>query len=105
VRAQSTEEGTGLVCNTPEEVTQVMTAYDKSRDWNAATVAVNVEKAVCAVVHITYFKGDKVGEITTKDGHFNLVEIVVVGAVTAGGVRPVKPEKQVTIFRPKGQDT
>lgn len=65
----------------------------------------NVEKVACAVVHIAYVKGKKVGELDTKDGHFNLVEILVVGSYTTGGVRPVPPEKQVTLLRPKGQDT
>jgi hypothetical protein len=29
---QSPEEGTGLVCDTAQQVESVMTAYDKSRD-------------------------------------------------------------------------
>lgn len=91
-RAQSPEEGTGLVCDSAAQVEQVMTTYEKSRNWNAAMVAVNAEKVVCAVSHIAYVKGNKVGEIDTKDGHFNIVEILVVVAFMATGLRPVLPE-------------
>lgn len=95
------EEGNGLVCDTKEQVVQVMTTYDKSRDWQASLVAVNVEKVACAVVHIAYLKGNKVGELDTQDGHFNIVEILVVAAIHGNTLTPLgTPEKQVTIFRP-----
>jgi hypothetical protein len=70
---------------------------------NASLIGVNAEKVVCAVAHVADVKGSKVGELDTKDGHFNIVEILVVGAYTPM-LRPVPPEKQVTLFRPKGQD-
>jgi hypothetical protein len=98
------EQGNGLVCDTAEQIEQVMLAYDKSRDWQASLVAVNAEKVVCAVLNILYFKGDKIKELDTQDGHFNIVEITVVAAVRANGIQPITPEKQVTIFRPKQQE-
>ena len=103
--AENPEEGTGLVCDKPEQIVSVMESYEQSRNWNAAMAGVNPTKVVCAVSHILYLKGAKVRELDTKDGHFNIVEILVVAAVYPTGVRPVPPEKQVTLFRPKGQDT
>jgi hypothetical protein len=67
VHAQSPEEGTGLVCDSVAQVEQVMATYEKSRDWNVSMVAVNAENVVCAVSHIAYVKGNKVGEIDTQD--------------------------------------
>ena len=103
--AENPEEGTGLVCDKPEEIVSVMELYDQSRDWNAAIAGVNATKVVCAVSHILYLRGAKLRELDTKDGLFNIVEILVIGAIMAGTVRPIAAEKQVTLFRPKGQDT
>jgi len=67
-------------------------------------LGINTPTIVCAVATVAYVKGDRVKQITTKDGTFNLVKITVVGVPTVGDVRPVVPQKQVTIFRPKGQE-
>jgi hypothetical protein len=105
VRAQEIKHDTGLVCDTAEQVEAVMAAYDKSDNWQASLVAVNAEKVVCAVVSVAFIQGDKIKELHTKLGTLDEVEITVVGAITSGGIRPIKPEKQVTLFKPKGQDT
>jgi hypothetical protein len=34
MRAREPEQGTGRICDTTEQVEQVMTAYDNSRHWN-----------------------------------------------------------------------
>src|SRR4051812_13923122 len=91
------------MCDNADQIEQVMLAYDKSRDWNTSLVAVNAEKVICAAANILYLKGDKIKELNTQDGHFNVVEILVVAAVRASGIQP-NPEKQVTIFRPKQQE-
>jgi hypothetical protein len=103
---QSPEEGTGLVCDTSQQVEQVMTAYDKSREWNASPVGVNAEKVVCAPSP-TSLRSKATGwaNSTPRTATSTLWKILVVGAFMANGLRPVPPEKQVTLFRPKGQDT
>lgn len=105
VRAQEIKHDTGLVCDTAEQVEAVMAAYDKSDNWQASLVAVNAEKVICAVVSVAFIQGDKIKELHTKIGTLDEVEITVIGAITTGGFRPIRPEKQVTLFKPKGQET
>jgi hypothetical protein len=68
-------------------------------------IGVNTPKVVCAVPTVLYLKGAKLKEITAKDSHFNLVEIVVVGVPTAVGVRPGHARKAGHHLPAKGQDT
>ncbi len=99
------QQDTGLVCDTVEQVDSVMAVYDKLGDWHAALVGINATNIVCAVAAVAFYKGKTVKQITTKQGTFDEVEILVVGVPTTGGLRPVPPEKQITLFTVKGENT
>jgi hypothetical protein len=105
LHAQDIQQDTGLVCDTVEEVDSVMAVYDKSGDWHAALVGINATNVVCAVATVAFYKGKTVKQITTKQGTFDEVEILVVGVPTTGGLRTIPPEKQITLFVAPGDNT
>jgi hypothetical protein len=51
--SQKPDEGTGLVCDTPDQIVSVMESYDQSRDWNAAMARVeaNIAEKMQTVLH------------------------------------------------------
>ena len=104
--AQGVEVGTGLICDTAEQVKQFVVAFNGGVGNEAALQAVNAEAKTnaCGVASIAYLKGEKVGAIRTKDGNANIHQIVVVGInVGAGWVRGA-PMVQYTLFLTKEEE-
>jgi uncharacterized membrane protein YraQ (UPF0718 family) len=86
--------GARLVCNTQHEAFRFVKLY--SGDAETALRIVNAEESdstACDIVPVLYFIGPRLGSARTQTGSttFNIVKILVIGVVTADGVRTVLP--------------
>ena len=99
--AQELYRGTKLVCDTVEQIDAFVKAQEDGKD---ALRVVNAEKAVCGFGQIAYLKGDKIKEVPIKEGTLEVYEILMVGLGYDGTFRPVKPQRQFTVFLAPGTD-
>jgi len=102
--AQDIEIGTGLLCDTAQQVER----YVVLTDQNPATAltAVNVEakkENACAPGSVAYRRGRTVKTLTTKHGTYDIVEITVIAGVSQAGMMAITPTVQYTLFPAKGE--
>ena len=89
-----TEIGTGLVCDTQEQVEQFVSLYDG--DASATAKRVNDaegDPTACAVTAMAFVRGRPLAKARHKDTTFQIVPILVLGVVTNSGVESVTPSE------------
>ena len=98
-QAMEYEVGTSLICDTRSQAERFVTLF--SGDTQAAIDAVNAEEqdpSACALVDVAYLRGAKIGTARNGDSAFEIVQIMVVGIDTAGGIRAVRPSAYFSLF-------
>jgi hypothetical protein len=100
-RAEDIHRGTGLICDTVEQIDEFIKADDAGED---AMQTVNATAMVCGRGQVAYVKGQKLKEVATKHGVLEVVEITVVGIAFNGRFGPIAPFKQVAVFLAKGEN-
>lgn len=98
------EAGTGLICDTADELREVIRLANESRNFEASVEKVNNGTNACAVAAVAFFRGDTVATVQTPDGKRDIVEIVVIGVILPQGFHPTTPLKQYTLFKAVGED-
>src|SRR5271163_2716915 len=91
--------GTSIVCDTQTQVERFVALL--SGDTQAAIDAVNAEEkdpSACALVDVAYLRGAKIGMARNGDSAFEIVQILVVGIDTAGGIQAVRPSAYFSLF-------
>jgi len=91
-QAADVQVGTGLVCDTAQQVEQFIALYDG--DAEAAVEAVNAEErnpTACALAAIVYVPGPPLATARKRVTMFQIVRVLVIGVVTPNGVRAVEP--------------
>jgi hypothetical protein len=97
--------GTGLVCDTQQQVKRFVSVYDD--DVETAVSTVNAEEHTpnaCVVVSMAYVPGDPVATATHNGKAFHIVPIVVIGVVTAEGVQEIAPAQFFSAAEVEGQE-
>jgi hypothetical protein len=90
--AQEVEVGTGLICDTREQVEQFIALYDGDSQGTANKVnAAEHNPTACVISGMAYVRGRKLAQARSKDATFQIVPILVLGIVTEQGVESVKP--------------
>ena len=103
--AQEVVVGTGVVCDTAEQIKAVVTESFQTRALEPALQVVNGDTMACGLATVAYIRGATVGTIQTPDGLADIVAIMVVGGRAADGqFHAVRPVPQFTIFAAKGRD-
>jgi hypothetical protein len=102
LRADEIRQGSGIICDTIEQIDEFIKADDEGKD---PMLAVNAKIPVCGRGRVAYVKGRKLKEVLSKHGVFEVVEIIVVGVVFNGRLDPVAPFKQITVFLAPGTPT
>lgn len=103
VQAQETETGTGLLCDTAEQVEQTIKLYDSIGSHAIERVNIEANNPVaCAVSSVAFVRNKTVKTVGNRQGTFDIVEIVILGALTPVGIQPVNPTVQYTTFKAKG---
>lgn len=92
LRAQGAEveQGTGLICDTKEQVERFVATW--AGDTPAALAAVNAEagsETACAVAAIFYQRQEEVAQLRLRKATYAIVRITVVAAMTPIGPQPL----------------
>jgi hypothetical protein len=98
-QAMHYEVGANIICDTQTQVERFVALL--SGDTQAAIDAVNAEEqdpSACALVDVAYLRGAKIGTARNGDSAFEIVQILVVGIDTAGGIRAVRPSAYFSLF-------
>jgi len=99
-RSGAIETGTGVVCNTRQQVERFIAL--NNADPLAAIGAVNAEQndpTACVVASLAFLRGHDGVTVRKKDAAFQIVRILVVRMVTQDGIRPVVPALYFSLFR------
>jgi hypothetical protein len=92
---QQVETGTGIVCDTPEQVAR----YIKSKEGDGTLAAINAEsKNACAILGVAFFVGEKGEQITNSHGTWQITKILIVGVNAQDGIHPIDPVVQWSAF-------
>jgi hypothetical protein len=85
-KAQNT--GSGVVCDTPDQVRRFVLAGNAT----AGLAMINAEQGQsCAVVNVSFYAGRMDGTIVTKDGVWEITHVLIVGIITHGGIKTIPP--------------
>jgi hypothetical protein len=108
-QAQEPTLGTGLICDTRDQLESVVALANETEDYKASIERVNAlagsTAPACAVAQVAYLRLHAVGQTRTSDGLQDLVQIAVVGIVVANEFRRVaQPVLQFTLFKAEGSD-
>ena len=98
-KAQATEIGTGLICDTSHQVERYIALLEVGTEQ--ALAAVNEEaqsKHACAVVTIAYTISGGITTVRYQEQAYQVVEIVVVGTLVHGQWKKTEPFTQYTLF-------
>ena len=99
-RADEVETSTGVICNTQKQIERFVALNDD--DPQTAVSAVNAEEhdeTACAVASLAFIRGRKAATTRTRSATFEIIPILVVGVVTAHGVRSVTPAVYFSLFK------
>ena len=104
-RGEEIRNGTGLICDTAEQIAAYLQADGDGKNAAAALSLVNGDAApVCGIASIAYVPGSRLKQVLTKQGVLDVVEIIVVGANVNGTFQPISPQRQITVFAARGVD-
>jgi hypothetical protein len=99
-RADEVEVGSALICDTRQQVEHLV-AFMRG-DVQSAVNAVNAaehNQTACGMSSLAFLRGSNLATVRTKEETFQIVEILVVGVVTEGGVRAVVPSVYISLFK------
>ena len=90
--SREAEIGTGLLCDTQEQVERFVSLYD----GDVADTVKKVNDAegnptACGVATMAYLRGRALGTARHKTTAFHIIPILVLGVVTESGVESVTP--------------
>jgi hypothetical protein len=105
IETDDVQIGTGLVCDTQQQVKRFVSIYDG--DIETAVSTVNTEEhdpTACVIAAMAYVPGDPVDTAIHNDKMFHIVPVVVLGVVTAQGLQAITPAQFFSVVEVKGQD-
>jgi hypothetical protein len=98
-RAQEVEVGTGLICDTREQVERFIALYDGDQQSTVNSVnAAEHNPTACGVTAMAYVRGRQLATARNKNTAFQIVPILVLGVVTEQGVESVTPAPFFSVF-------
>jgi len=102
--AQEPEAGFGLVCDKPDQLREIVTLANESRNFEASVEKVNNGTNACGMAQVVFLEHEAHGTLDTPEGKRDIVRITVIGVVMPHGVIPVTPLEQYTLFAKPGVD-
>jgi hypothetical protein len=98
--ADEVETGRGALCDTQKQAERLASLV--AEDSEVALETVNSEEhyaTACEYLNVAFVRGSRVGVVRTNGVTLEIVEVLVVGVVTARGVRPARPEVFFSLFK------
>jgi len=98
--AQNVRTGTGVWCNTMEQMEDVIRVEQTTGNLPLALAQVNRKDVVCAISAVAYIKDRSLEKIKVKQGVLEIAEVTVIAVENKdGGIfQNIPPRKQVTAF-------
>jgi hypothetical protein len=97
VRAQNIENGVGVVCDSPQQVDQVITLRT---DFKSAVEEINAQNnsRVCEILNVAFLVGGIIAEASNDKGTWQIRKILIVGLYLGRVMSPVQPYQKYTAF-------
>jgi hypothetical protein len=96
-RAQNIENGVGVVCDSPQQVEQVIILRS---DFKSAVEEINAQNKsrVCEIINIAFLVGGIVAEASNDKGTWQIRKILIVGLYLGRIMNSVQPYQKYTAF-------
>jgi hypothetical protein len=96
-RAQNIENGVGVICDSPQQVEQIIALRT---DFKSAVEEINVQNKsrVCEILNIAFLVGGIVAEASNDKGTWQIRKILVVGLYLGRVMNSVQPYQKYTAF-------
>jgi hypothetical protein len=97
--AREIEIGSAVICDTQQQAERLGSLMHG--DARNALSVVNAEEneTACGVASLAYLRGSNLATVRTKDGTFQIAEIMVVGVITETGIQAVRPNFYFSVFK------
>jgi hypothetical protein len=100
VLAHEVEMGRGAVCDTQKQAERLASLIID--DAEVALRTVNAEEhdaTACEYLTVAFVRGPRVGLVTTNGLTMEVVEVLVLGVLTATGLQPAEPGVHFSLFK------
>jgi hypothetical protein len=94
------EMGTGAVCDTQSQAERLASLM--AEDAEVALQTVNAEEqdaTACEYLTVAFVRGPRVGLVRTNGLTMEVVEVFVLGVLTASGLQPAEPGIHFSLFK------
>ena len=94
---QSIENGVGVICDSPQQVEQIIALR---ADFKSAVEEINAQNKsrVCEILNIAFLVGGIVAEASNDKGTWQIRKILVVGLYLGRVMNSVQPYQKYTAF-------
>ena len=96
-RSQNIENGVGVICDSPQQVEQIIALR---ADFKSAVEEINAQNKsrVCEILNIAFLVGGIVAEASNDKGTWQIRKILVVGLYLGRVMNSVQPYQKYTAF-------
>jgi hypothetical protein len=96
-RAQNIENGVGVVCDSPQQVEQVIM---RRTDFKSAVEELNTQNnsRVCEILNVAFLVGGIVAEASNDKGTWQIRKILIVGLYLGRIMSAVQPYQKYSAF-------
>ena len=94
------EMGKGAVCDTQKQAERLASLM--AEEAEVALRTVNAEEhgaTVCEYLTVAFVRGSRVGLVRTNGLTMEIVEVLVLGVLTANGLQPAEPGVHFSLFK------
>ena len=93
-----------VICSSAEKAHQFVTQYQDvqaaiSNDETSTGKDASGAASACLVAGIAYISGKPMDRVTSKDGSYDVTEIVIVGVATPYGILAIEPSVVYTLLK------
>ena len=91
-QAQKVEVGTGVFCDTQQQMERFVALFDGNEVVTMKKVnAEENDPTACGIATVTFVRGPQIGTTRTQKGTFSIFRVLVVGVLTDAGFRSAVP--------------
>ena len=94
------EMGKGAVCDTQKQAERLASLMAEEAEVALRTVnAEEHDATACEYLTVAFVRGSRVGLVTTNGLTMEIVEVLVLGVLTANGLQPAEPGVHFSLFK------
>lgn len=106
VSAEELSRGVGMVCNTPEQVEEVVALMSVGKEVEQVSTLINEKegKNACGVLHVVFVKHDPVKTVKMNGERYDIVRVTLTLIVVHGQGFPAGNLEQYILLPHQGYD-